>query len=36
MGLVNDIPTYVTNVTKLVNELTANIDANNEYLGISD
>ncbi len=35
MGLVNDIPAYVTNVTKLVNELTANIDANNEYLGLA-
>jgi predicted PurR-regulated permease PerM len=35
MGLVNDIPAYVTNVTKLVNELTANIDTNNEYLGLA-
>lgn len=35
MGLVNNIPTYITNGTKLVNELTANIDTNNEYLGLA-
>ena len=37
-GLVNDVPPYVTNVTnvtKLLNELTANIDINNEYLRLA-
>ncbi|HSQ89593.1 AI-2E family transporter [Romboutsia sp.] len=34
-GLVNDIPSYVTNVTKLLDELTSNIDTNNEYLKLA-
>lgn len=34
-GLVNDVPTYVSNATKLIEELTRNLDANNEYVGMA-
>ncbi len=33
-GLVNDIPTYVANATKLVEELSQNIEIDNEYVGL--
>ena len=35
VGLVNDVPTYVSNATKLIEELTRNLDANNEYVGMA-
>ena len=35
VGLVNDIPTYVSNATKLLEELTKNLDSNNEYVGMA-
>ncbi len=35
IGLVNDIPTYVSNATKLIEELTRNLDVNNEYVGMA-
>lgn len=35
VGLVNDVPTYVSNATKLVEELTRNLDVNNEYVGMA-
>ena len=34
-GLVNDIPTYVANVTKLLEELTKSIDLDSEYVGLA-
>ena len=35
VGLVNDVPTYVANATKLLEELTKNLDLNNEYVGMA-
>lgn len=35
VGLVNDIPTYVSNATKLLEEIAKNLDVNNEYLGMA-
>ena len=35
VGLVNDVPTYLANVTKLIEELTKNVDVNNEYVGMA-
>ena len=35
VGLVNDVPTYLNNVTKLIEELTKNVDVNNEYIGMA-
>ena len=35
VGIVNDVPTYVSNATKLVEELTRNLDVNNEYVGMA-
>lgn len=35
VGLVNDVPTYVSNATKLVEDLTRNLDVNNEYVGMA-
>ncbi len=35
VGLVNDIPTYVNNVTVFIESLTKNIDLNNEYMTIA-
>ncbi|MGL4913955.1 MAG: AI-2E family transporter [Romboutsia sp.] len=34
-GLVNDIPTYVTNVTKLIEELTTKVDLDSNYVGLA-
>lgn len=35
VGLVNDIPTYVSNITKLVEEITAKLDLNDQYVGMA-
>lgn len=35
VGLVNDIPTYVADATKLIEELIGKLDANNEYVGMA-
>ena len=35
VGLVNDVPTYIANATKLLEELTKNLDLNNEYVGMA-
>ena len=35
VGLVNDVPTYVANATKFLEEITKNLDANNEYVGMA-
>ncbi|MCR8744858.1 AI-2E family transporter [Romboutsia lituseburensis] len=34
-GLVNDVPTYVTNVTKLIEEISAKINLESEYVGLA-
>ncbi len=34
-GLVNDVPTYIANATKLIEEFSKNIDLNNEYVGMA-
>lgn len=35
VGLVNDIPTYVNNVTIFIEELTKNVDLNSEYMDLA-
>ncbi|MGL6105970.1 AI-2E family transporter [Romboutsia sp.] len=35
VGLVNDIPTYVTNVTSLLEEATSKLDLDNQYVGVA-
>ena len=35
VGLVNDVPTYVSNVTKLLEQSTKNLDISNEYVGMA-
>ncbi|WP_296644623.1 AI-2E family transporter [Romboutsia sp. 13368] len=35
VGLVNDVPTYLTNATKLLEDMTKNVDVNNEYVGMA-
>ncbi|MGL5348494.1 MAG: AI-2E family transporter [Peptostreptococcaceae bacterium] len=35
VGLVNDIPTYVANLTVLIEDLSSKLDLNNEYIGMA-
>lgn len=35
VGLVNDIPTYVANITKLVEEITSKLELNDQYVGMA-